>query len=125
MNIKTFIFNPFHENTYLLFDETCECIIIDAGCYEDDEQSELVEFIEKNQLKLKKIVNTHNHIDHILGINFLKSKYKVDFVANKNDDYLLNMAVDHGKLYGFKIQSPPLPDLYTNNYKTIDFGNTT
>jgi len=125
MDIKIFTFNPFQENTYLIYDNTNECIVIDAGCYEQYEQTELVNFIEKNNLKLKKIINTHCHIDHILGVKFLKEKYNVDFIAGKNDEFLLNMAVDHAKIYGFKTQTPPLPDLYTDNLPDINFGNTT
>ena len=70
MKIKSFIFNPFQENTYVIYDQTKECLIIDPGCYTKEEENILNEFILKKELKPVKIINTHCHIDHILGNNF-------------------------------------------------------
>ncbi|HNC32031.1 MAG TPA: MBL fold metallo-hydrolase, partial [Cyclobacteriaceae bacterium] len=67
LQIKKFTFNPFAENTYVLFDNSKECVVIDPGCYEKSEQQELIEFIESNGLVVKKLLNTHCHIDHVLG----------------------------------------------------------
>ncbi len=72
IQIQSFVFNPFQENTYVVFDETKEALVIDPGCYEKDEQLELVEFIENNDLKVTKLLNTHCHIDHVLGNHFVK-----------------------------------------------------
>ena len=66
MKIKQFTFNPFQENTYLIWDETKECLIIDPGCYEKNEKN-LKNFILENRLKPIKLINTHCHIDHIFG----------------------------------------------------------
>ncbi|MBF90815.1 MAG: MBL fold hydrolase, partial [Flavobacteriales bacterium] len=70
IKIQKFTFNPFQENTYLLFDETKECIIIDPGCYEKAEQDLLKTFVKENKLKPVKLINTHCHIDHVLGNKF-------------------------------------------------------
>ena len=66
IHIQTFTFNAFQENTYILYDETKEAVIIDPGCYDTNEQRILVNFIEKEQLKPVKLLNTHSHIDHML-----------------------------------------------------------
>ena len=70
--IKQFPFNPFMENTFVLFDETKEAVIIDPGCYEDHEHKELVKFIESKDLRVQLVLNTHGHIDHVLGNSFVK-----------------------------------------------------
>jgi glyoxylase-like metal-dependent hydrolase (beta-lactamase superfamily II) len=76
IHIQQFTFNVFQENTFVLFDETNEAIIIDAGCMTAEEQKTLVNFIESKQLKPVKLVNTHCHIDHVLGNEFVLKKYK-------------------------------------------------
>ena len=79
IQIQSFTFNPFSENTYVLYDETREAIIIDPGCYEKTELNELTSFIQNNSLKPVKIVNTHAHIDHVLGVEAIKRKYNIPF----------------------------------------------
>ena len=78
IQIQSFIFNGFQENTYLLFDETKECIIIDPGCYDEQEQKTLEKFIAENELKPVQLINTHCHIDHVLGNNFVAHKWNLD-----------------------------------------------
>ncbi|HEY8401533.1 MAG TPA: MBL fold metallo-hydrolase, partial [Cytophagaceae bacterium] len=67
LKIQIFTFNPFQENTYVVYDETKECVIIDPGCIERYEEEELKEFIKDNGLQVKKLLNTHCHVDHVLG----------------------------------------------------------
>ena len=86
IEIQSFTFNGFQENTYVLFDQTKECIIIDPGCYEKSEQESLVNFIQTNQLKPIKLVNTHCHIDHVLGNKFvadifIKPSRSINFIT--------------------------------------------
>lgn len=72
MQIVTFTFNPLEENTYILYDKTGECVIIDPGCCDKAEEQELSSFIKDNQLTPVKLLNTHCHIDHVLGNAFVK-----------------------------------------------------
>ena len=67
MEIKSFVFSPFQENTYVLYDETKECVIVDPGCYQDFEKQELKQFISQESLVPKLLLNTHCHIDHVFG----------------------------------------------------------
>ena len=76
MHIESFTFSPFQENTYVVSDETKECIIIDPGCYFPEERDALTSYIKRNGLKVVKLINTHAHIDHIFGNNFV-CKYVV------------------------------------------------
>lgn len=122
--IKIFVFNPFQENTFLLYDETNECIIIDAGCNEEHEFRQLEHFIEENSLKLTSIVNTHCHIDHIMGNAYLVDKYKVPSIAHKEDLQLIERSNDMALAFGFNIQEPPIPNQFVNEGDEIKFGNT-
>ena len=90
MTIKQFVFNAFSENTFIVYDETKECIIIDPGCYDQSEKDTLEEFVKENNLKVISLINTHCHIDHVLGNSFVKSEYDVDLIIHELDMSTLN-----------------------------------
>ncbi|HAT91446.1 MAG TPA: MBL fold hydrolase, partial [Sphingobacterium sp.] len=75
LTIKTFTFNPYQENTYLLYNESGNAIIIDPGMYGEQDQQELLAFIANNKLKPTLLLNTHCHIDHVLGNSFVHEKF--------------------------------------------------
>jgi len=125
MKIIKIIFNQFSENTYVLFDETNDAIVVDPGCYTEAERQGFLKFLKEKKLNLVKIVNTHCHIDHILGVDFLKDTFSVDFYANKQDEYLLENTVEAGKMYGFHLDKAPSIDNYISENDTISFGNST
>lgn len=110
MNIKSFAFNAFQENTFIVSDETGEALIIDAGCYNETEVDALSDYLEENRLKPVKLLNTHCHIDHIVGVNSLKEKFKIPFAASLEDKYLLDTAVQQAMVLGFSITENPTID---------------
>lgn len=125
IQIKTFVFNPFQENTYLLYDETKEAIIIDPGCYSNEEEEELVNFLQENELKLVRLLNTHCHIDHVLGVRFIKEKFNLKFETHKEDEFLAENAKAHGASFGIQMQDEtPAIDHYLNEGEQIKFGNS-
>ncbi len=124
IKIKTFVFNPFQENTYLLYDETGEAVIIDPGCSTQDEEEILVSFIEENNIKLKHLLNTHSHIDHILGNQFVSEQFKLPLASHKEDEFLIRNAKEQGATFGIRIDNPPLPGKYLNEGMHIHFGNS-
>lgn len=67
LKLKTFVFNAFGENTYVVYDETKQCVIIDPGCSSTAEAEQLFSFIDSKGLKPLMVINTHGHIDHIMG----------------------------------------------------------
>ena len=125
MEINQITFNPFQENTFILWDETKECIIIDPGCYEKNEKEYLSNFIESNNLKPVKLINTHCHIDHILGNKFVSEKWKIDLYMNKKDLPLLEGAGDIAKMYGFEnYKGSPYPKYFLEEGDVLEFGNS-
>jgi hydroxyacylglutathione hydrolase len=118
IQIKTFTFNPFQENTYLVFDETGEAVVIDPGCYEKSEKETLTQFIETNHLTIKYLLNTHCHIDHVLGNAFVKAKYDVPFLIHKNDDPVLRSVKAYAPSYGFNLYQEVLPDGYSSPFSS-------
>ena len=124
INIQTFAFNAFQENTYILFDQTKECVIIDPGCYDNMEQRILVDFIEQNELKPVKLLNTHSHIDHILGNNITANKFNIKLAMNELDLEGLRRTVDYGKVYGFNVEESPEPEEFLNEGDQVKFGHS-
>lgn len=126
IQIKKLTFNPFQENTYILFDETKECVIIDPGCYTKAEQQMLVDFISENELKPVKLLNTHCHIDHVLGNYFVSKTYNLDLGVHELDVVTLNAVSTYSHLYGFEAyQLSPKPSYFLNEGDLIKFGNST
>lgn len=124
INIKTLVFNHFMENTYVLYDETGECIIVDAGCYELDEKKEIEDFIGENELKPVKLVNTHCHVDHVLGVSYLKQKYGIPFIIHSLEKALLNNTPTQGSFFGLEPGPPAEPDDYIGDGDIISFGKS-
>ena len=123
--VKSFTFNPFQENTYVLYDETKECVIIDPGCYTIEEKKELESFIAKENLKPVKLLLTHGHIDHILGNNFVTGKYKLDIEMHEQDVALLKAALTYGEMWGIRCEPSPEAKTLLKEGDKIIFGNTT
>lgn len=108
MKIQKFTFNPFQENTYVLSNEKNEALIFDPGCYEQYEEQQLVDYLEKNNLKLTGIYTTHCHLDHVFGAKFLCEKYKLDFTIPASDTPTYQMSPNSAKFFGIQdFEIPP------------------
>jgi hydroxyacylglutathione hydrolase len=125
ISIKSFAFGPFQENTYILFDETKECVIIDPGCYDSSERAALAAFIESNKLNPVKLLNTHCHLDHVFGNAFVADTYKLQLEINKFDKPVLDALMMTAKMYGLNAEPSPEPSAYLNEGDTISFGTST
>ena len=82
LKLEQLIFNPFSENTYILYDDTKECVIIDPGCSNKGEEDRLFGFIDSHQLKPLMAINTHGHVDHIIGNEAVKKRYGIPVAAH-------------------------------------------
>ncbi|WP_304516388.1 MBL fold metallo-hydrolase [Cecembia rubra] len=124
LQLKSFTFNPFMENTYLLYDETREAVIFDPGCFEKYEQKELSDFIENEELELKMLINTHCHIDHVLGNAFVKRKYGVPLYLHQKEQPVLKSVTSYASNYGFAGYEESHPDYFISETDRIKFGNS-
>lgn len=123
MEVKAFTFNPFQENTYLIYDESKELIIIDPGCYDEHERKLLFSFVQENELIPKAIVNTHCHIDHVFGINSVRNEYGIDFYCHKDEIPILEAVPAYAPVYG--LQAEVVENVKTiGEDETLSFGNS-
>ncbi|MFV0521670.1 MAG: MBL fold metallo-hydrolase [Mangrovibacterium sp.] len=126
IQIKKFIFNYVQENTLVLFDETKEAIIVDPGNLFDYENDQLDEFIADEGLQIKQIVNTHNHFDHLFGVNHIRRKYQVPFLAHKDDNMLIDLYPEWCAMRGMnEVEPVAYPDIYLSEGDELTFGNST
>lgn len=101
LHIKTFAFNPFSENTYIIYNDDKEAFIIDPGNFQIHETQQIESFLDDNQLKVKNILLTHAHIDHVLGLQWAYDKYDVPVLLHLNDKELLDRAPMSAMQFGF------------------------
>ena len=124
IHIKTFTFNPFQENTYLLYDDTKEAVLIDPGCYEKYEREELSSFVAKEGLKLKFLLNTHCHIDHVLGNQWAKNTFQIPLIMHEADLPVLASIPSYASNYGFQQYEASQPDRFVDEGDAISFGES-
>jgi|EP01037_Dinobryon_pediforme_P007494 glyoxylase-like metal-dependent hydrolase (beta-lactamase superfamily II) len=123
-NIRSFVNNPYQENTYILYDETGECAIIDPGMETAAEQNAVVNFIRDHNLKPVLLLNTHCHIDHVLGNKFIFDQYGLKPQFNKGELDLLEAVIAYAPAMGIRYEPSPVPDEFLPETGTITFGNT-
>ncbi len=125
MKIKTFEFNPLGVNTYVLYDETSECVIIDAASIFPRENEALINFIEENNLTVKRLINTHLHFDHLFGVNLMADKFGLKLEVHRDDLFLLDNLQDQLQMFGFNSDTNYKPEIGTflTEDDIITFGN--
>lgn len=124
MEIWSFTFNPFAENTYVIWDETREAAVVDPGCYTPEERAELTDFIAEKKLDVKLLLNTHAHIDHVLGNAFIKKKFGVALWLHRLEAPVLKSAEVFAGVYGIPTFEPSAADYEIKENEPIRFGNT-
>jgi hydroxyacylglutathione hydrolase len=124
INVRILVFNPFSENTYIASDDTGECVIIDPGCETPDEQEMLKSEIERNRLRPVKIINTHCHIDHILGCAFVKNIYSIPFLVHKLELPLLKNAAQQRAIFALEEGETAEPDFFIEDGNSVKFGES-
>lgn len=122
VSIETFTFNAFEENTYVVFDEGGEAAIIDPGCSNRAEENELVSFIRDRQLSVRFLLNTHCHVDHVLGNSFVKNTFQVPLLIHAFDEPVLRSVKIYAPMYGFHSYHEVLPDGYLKEGDELTIG---
>jgi len=124
MQVATFTFNGFQENTYVISDATKECVIIDPGCNNLTEQKQLTDYITAQELTPVRLVNTHCHIDHILGNAFVSENYNLDLEAHEGEAIVLEAGEMTGKMYGVPYDPSPKITTFLVPGEYLKFGET-
>ncbi len=122
--VKQFTFNPFYENSYVVYDDSKECIIIDPGCIDQSEKRDLTNFIKEQQLIPQRLINTHCHIDHIFGNQFISAAYNLELEANFIEEANIKEAANFAMALGVPDPNSPLPSKNLEGGGNITFGNT-
>ncbi len=122
LHVQTFTFNPFQENTYLVYNEKGECFIIDPGMYQALDNNMLFGFIEKNKLTPKMMMNTHTHIYHIFGVKDCVGRYQIPFCCHELDQPIFESGASAAALYGLAYSKSPVADFYIDESKEISLG---
>lgn len=124
MEIGVFTFNDFSENTYVLSDDSGQCIIIDPGCNTDKERKKLVEYIDSKGLTPVRLINTHCHIDHVLGNRFISEKYKLELEAHEGEEPVLESCITIASMYHIPYNPSPIIAVKLKEKEVINFGQT-
>jgi glyoxylase-like metal-dependent hydrolase (beta-lactamase superfamily II) len=101
IHIKSFTFNPFQENTYVIYNSKGIGFIVDPGCYDASEELELKHFIDSNAIKIQSIVTTHGHVDHVLGIQYCKQTFNAPLYIYPEDEATFKSVAVYAPSYGF------------------------
>jgi hydroxyacylglutathione hydrolase len=124
MKLKKFIINPFQMNCYIYYDENSgEGIIIDPAAYDKYEEDEILKFVKDKNIKIKYIINTHGHIDHILGNTFAKKNFNCPLLIHKDDLFLLSNSLAQGLIYNLEVSKSPEPDEFITDNLVIQLNN--
>ena len=125
MKIARLIFNPLQENTYVVWDETLEAVVIDAGNMSEKENATLEQFLSERGLKPVYALNTHGHFDHLMGVEFLRSRYGAKFAVSSKDKFLVESAKQNAAMFGIGGGNiVEVIDVDLEGMESIKFGQT-
>ncbi|MGJ1206334.1 MBL fold metallo-hydrolase [Sphingobacterium lactis] len=123
LHIQTFTFNPYQENTYVIYNDEKECIIVDPGMHNYQEENYFSDYIEKNQLKPVLLINTHGHIDHVLGNKFVSEKYGLTPQFHEGELPLVIQVQNYAPQMGIRYEPSPIPETFLNEGDILKLGD--
>ena len=123
LSFETFVFNPFAENTYIIYSGTGECVIVDPGCSNSAEEDRLFGFIDSHRLKPLRVINTHGHVDHVVGNSAVKRRYGIQVAAHPDAKIDFTQAKRQAVWLGFQpVGDIDLPDIDLRDDEEIKVG---
>ena len=126
LQLESFVFNPFAENTYVVYAESGECVVIDPGCFNSYEENQLFGFIDSHRLKPLMVINTHGHIDHIVGNAAVRKHYGIEVAAHPNVMSDFQRARQQTQMFGLPFFGEcELPDRDLQDGEIIKIGEST
>lgn len=124
LSFESFVFNPFGENTYIIYSETGECVIVDPGCATTGEEDRLYGFIDSHRLKPLRVINTHGHVDHVVGNSAVKRRYGIPVAAHPDTKEDFKQAKRQAVWLGFQLVGDiDLPDVDLEDDELIRLGD--
>ena len=126
MNVKCFEFNLLPTNTYVVWDDTLEAVLIDVGCMYESEKQTLARFIASEQLKVKHILCTHFHFDHVFGVPYFEQLCGLKCGAHPADAWWAEHNAEEVMTFGFRYPGEPATiGTPLADGDTVCFGHTT
>ena len=122
--LKRFVFNSFGVNTYVVSDDTGKCLVIDPACQSRQEESELAAYITGNNLEPVGMLNTHFHVDHIVGNNFICNTFNLRPQCHKSSKMFWETAAEFGSVFGIKVENLIIPRDFIAEGDRISYGNS-
>jgi len=124
IEIKRFVFSPFSENTFVVWEkESKSAAVIDPGCYSSKEENQLKNFISDEQLIIKYLFNTHCHLDHIFGNNFVLKEYDPEYYTPQLDEPLLLNAPMQARAFGVEMPAVKPARNFLSEEKSLFLGS--
>lgn len=124
LKVQSFVFNDFQENTYVIWDDSAACAIIDPGCFREAERKVLSDFIGSKGLKPTLLLNTHCHIDHVLGNEYVMGKYNLPLHLHSDEVSTYQDTKRWTAMFGIPPLNMPEDTVFLSPGSTIGFGNT-
>lgn len=126
ITVEQHTFNPFQENTFLIYDETKEALLVDPGCYFPEEKERVKTIIQSKGLDLKGIISTHSHLDHVFGNKYIMEEFNVGLTIHEQDLQTLELLKMTADKYGIpNVDASPAPTAFIKEGEQIHFGNST
>ena len=124
IHLESLVFNPFQENTYLVYTDNGDCAIVDPGMLFPHEEERLVEKVEGLNLRPKLLLQTHLHVDHVLGTGFVSKKWGLEPIGHEGDAFLVERTKEMAAAFGMDLdENPPYPARYLNHGDRIELGD--
>ncbi|MFI5150327.1 MAG: MBL fold metallo-hydrolase [Bacteroidia bacterium] len=124
LQVKTFCFSPFQENTYVIQEESKACVIIDPGCYDEAERKKLSDYIQAQELHPEHLLNTHGHVDHVFGNKYVCDTYNLRPEIHQKDLVVLDSLLQVARLYNLRAEASPQPGVFLSEGDRISLGNS-
>jgi hydroxyacylglutathione hydrolase len=122
IQVQSFVFNPYQENTYVLYDDSGACVIIDPGMYGPADESTFSAFIREKELKPELLLNTHCHVDHVLGNKFIYEQYGLLPQFHEGEVPLLVEVQHYAPQMGIRYEVSPIPERFLPAEGTVQWG---
>jgi glyoxylase-like metal-dependent hydrolase (beta-lactamase superfamily II) len=124
IHMHSFVFSPFQENTYVVWDDEGICLIFDPGCYDAHEWEQLRNFLRENSLQPTRLINTHCHLDHIFGNHYIEAEYGLKPEFHKAEEPIFTNAGIAASMYGVRLVQGEEPEKYLEEKDEIEIDGT-